>query len=140
MFYKLIYKLEYLYIADTIDKNNEFEIGISWLLNNSKTTGGFLAVNTIDEIYLYSKYPGMSALVTLDNYRHQSILNYVKLDLVTILKIPSNGFDKPLLAINPTEIYLDKLSTIPNISKILVLPWNKNEILEWIYSNSAMPI
>lgn len=129
-----------MYIGDTLDKSNDFEIGISWLLNNSKIIGGYLAVNTIDDIYLYSQYPGMSALVTLDNYRYQSTLNYVKIDLVTILKIPSNGFNRPLLAINPTEIYLEKLSTVPNISKILVVPWNKNEILEWIYSNDAIAI
>jgi len=135
-----MYKLEYLYVADTLDKDDDFGIGISWLLSNSKLTGGYLAINTIEDIHIYSKYPGMSALITLDNYRYKSTLNYVKIELITILRIPLNGFNRPLLAINPTEIYLEKLSAIPNISKILVVPWNKDEILEWIYSNNAISI
>ncbi len=130
--------MECLYVDEDYDGFTNFDKGISWLLKNSFNYGGFIAVMALEDINFYANYPGMSALLKLiGNPRHISIINSVKLELISTTKIPLNGLNRPLLAIHPTEIYLDILSSIPGISKILVIPWNKYEITNWIYYSQA---
>ncbi|MDN5868085.1 MAG: hypothetical protein L0H55_11910 [Candidatus Nitrosocosmicus sp.] len=116
--------MEYLYVDEKYDSFIDFNRGISWFLTNSRPCGGFIAALMLEDIKIYFTIPGMGALHALvDNFLYRSVLNSIQIDLITSIRVPINGNNRTL-AIYPTEIYLEKLSSIPNISKILVIPWN----------------
>lgn len=51
--------------------------------------------------------------------------------------IPKDGKDRPLAAIEPSKDFLEELDTIPNISKMLVIPFIVDEADDWASRNNA---
>jgi len=60
--------------------------------------------------------------------------------LVTERKFIYNGKNSPLLAFYPTRSFLDKLDSIPNVSAMLVVPWNMKEVEPWIRTWNALEL
>lgn len=123
---------------DRDGKITNFNNGITWLLDNSKRYGGWIATLTIRDMESIADYPGMEALAQLiKNNPHRARISGVDLELIIELRIPSNGKSRPLLAIHPTKKFLDKLHAIQNVPKMMVVPRDINEINEWKeYSNA----
>jgi hypothetical protein len=132
---------ECLYVdVDNNQSNENFNIGIRWLLDNAGgNEGGLIATLGLRNMEACSEYDGMRALKTLvKNVPHVAIINDRKLELITESNIPFNGKNRPLLVIHPMKKFLDKLYNVENIPKMLVIPWIMEEIQEWVqYSNAS---
>jgi len=57
--------------------------------------------------------------------------------LVIERKLIYNAKDAPIVAIYPTSKFLDQLDSIPNVSEMLVVPWNFEEVEPWIRAWNA---
>jgi hypothetical protein len=106
--------------------------GLQWLIENSRTTGGWLAVNQRENIGGIARHPGLGQLAMFhrrDVYRVMLANSIV--ELVTRTTIPRDGLDRPMLAIHPMASYLDALDQIPRVSKMMVIPWLAEEVDSW---------
>ena len=130
---------ECYYINSHGPDTQAFAKGIAWLISNSHASGGWFAHVGLRNLEACARYPGMGALLALvKNKPHKAIISGVELELVTEKQIPYNGQNRPLLAAHSPKDYLDRLSSIPNISKMLVIPWGRDEINDWIsYTNAV---
>jgi hypothetical protein len=117
-----------------------FHKGLHWLFENSKLTGGWVAVNNIRNLENISGFPGLDRLSILakDKYRNNATIDGVTIYVITKYSVPHNGINRALLAIHPTKDYLDKLDAIPNISKMMVIPFIAKEVDEWSKCNDAV--
>jgi len=129
---------ECYYVDEDSNDTKNFNKAITWLINNSRNNGGLIATLTIRNMETITTYPGMNALSKLlKTSSHKTVIYSVELELITELKIPYSGRNKSLLAVHPTKKFLDKLYTIKDIPKMMVVPWRIDEIDEWIiYSNA----
>ena len=118
------------------DKN-----GIFWLYDNAKVVnGGWLAVNGIEVLENLSRHQGLEALkeAIFKGKRGNEIMLFdVPLTIITKNTTPQDGNNKPLAAIEPSQDFLDKLDMIPNISKMLVVPFIVDEVDDWAIRNNA---
>lgn len=115
--------------------------GVFWLFANAKLAGGgWFAVNMIGNLENYSTYPGLNDLIKLKNKYNHAIINGVPVYLITKDEylFPTDGMNRPMLAVHPTRDLLDKLDNIPNISQMTVIPWLGKEIQDWIELHGAV--
>ena len=112
--------------------------GVFWLSQNSKPNGGWLAVDSRQVLRNLSRHSGLGPLRELLNIGKRKILiNGVSIEIVTKKTIPKNGKNRPLVAIEPNKDFLEELDTIPNISKMLVVPFIVDEADDWVSRNNA---
>lgn len=113
----------------------------SWLLDNSKQNGGWFAVNLVGNIRSVARHPGLEILSTFTrgNARRANIQG-ITVDLVTKFLVPRDGLERPILIIHPTSEYLDDLDSVPNFSKMMVVPFIAAEVDPWSKRNFARDI
>jgi hypothetical protein len=112
--------------------------GVFWPSENSRPGGGWLAVDVIEGLENVSEHEGLSLLKELLTTKdHIAKISGVVIKLVISENIPTDGEDKPLLAISPSKEFLDRLDTIPNITKMMVAPHGTDEVDEWAKRNNA---
>jgi hypothetical protein len=112
--------------------------GVFWLSENSRPSGGWLAVDAIKVLENISEHEGLSLLKeVLTNEDHIAKISGAVIKLVTSKTIPTDGEGKPLLAVSPSKRFLDRLDMIPNITKMMVSPHGADEVDEWAKRNNA---
>jgi len=113
--------------------------GVDWLFQNTteQDGGGWFAPISLRNLGNILEYPGLNEL-TLLSKNTSAVINGVRIYLITEHSIPADGKDMPLLVPHPTTEYLDKLDSIPNISKMMVIPWIDFEVDDWAKRNNAM--
>ena len=60
-----------------------------------------------------------------------------QISLVTMRKLIYDAKNSPLVAFFPSRKFLDELDSIPNISAMLVVPWNLPDLGQWIRTWNA---
>jgi hypothetical protein len=108
----------------------------SWLVQNAKPRG-FVAV------HVYANLDGVireaigDAVVKALRNQGRIVVQGSEIVLMTEHKLIYNGQNSPLVAFYPNAKFLDDLDSIPNISAMLVVPWNFSEVEPWIRARSA---
>lgn len=111
--------------------------GLVWLAENSvKTRRGFVAIpRKQDLVQGKGLYEVLGARISESLKRD----GYAQLDdaAAKLELVIENGYtlsceSSPILAIYPTRKFLNQIDSIPNTSAILVVPWSKMDIEEWI--------
>jgi len=110
--------------------------GLAWLHQNSKKKG-FLAV------MVYGNLEGIISDIlgeeTVKKFIKDGALriNGKEMVLVTMKKRIYSGDNEPILLVYPNEKFLDEIDSIHNVSAMLVVPWNFQEIELWIKTHNA---
>jgi len=123
---------EYFYVSEQI---HEFAIrkGISWLAREAKSSGaGWVAVMETGSIRVISKHRGLSILKLLAKPPFQAHLFGLNLKLITPQNLPANYENLHVLAIFPSDQFIEKLLNVAGATKILVIPWSRNDAEYWI--------
>ena len=111
--------------------------GLDWLLENArnvKTAGGagWAAVNRRESIGNIAKHPGLGRMAIFHKRSvTRTLIGDCIVELITKNEMPRDGLNRPLLAFYPTPEFLVALESIPNISKMLVIPWLAEEADGW---------
>lgn len=116
-----------------------FQQGLEWLIGSAANSGsGWVAVNQRESIGNIAKYPGFGrfAIFHKRGVTRTLISNYV-IDLVTKFSIPADGLNRPMLVFHPTIDYLSALEKVPNLDKILIIPFLAEEVDSWAKKNFA---
>ena len=113
-----------------------FNRGLEWLVQNPKTpsipASAWIAVNRRESIGNIAKHSGLGRLAIFHKRNvSRTLIHDCLIELVTGFEIPSDGFNRPLLAFHPTPDFLAALEGIPNIQKMLVIPWIAEEVDGW---------
>ncbi len=115
-----------------------FNKGLEWLVRYAGNSGGWVAVNGRENIGNIAKHPGLGRFAIFHKRNvTRTIIQDCLIELITKFSIPSDGEDRPLLAFQPSIDFLDTLESIPNIQKILVIPWIAEEVDTWAKKNFA---
>ena len=115
-----------------------FNRGLEWLVHYAKTSGGWVAVNRRENIGNIAKHAGLGRFAIFHKQNvNRVIIQDCLVELITRFSIPANGLDRPLLAFHPTIDFLITLESIPNIQKMLVIPWIAEEVDGWAKKNFA---
>lgn len=115
-----------------------FGKGLAWLLDNSRETGGWFVVNQRENIGGIARHPGLGQFALFHRRDvHRIMLGGCMIELVTKSAIPRDGLNRPMLIIHPTTGYLNLLDTVPNISKMMVVPLLSEEVDGWAKQNFA---
>jgi hypothetical protein len=119
-----------------------FQQGVEWLVDNATRKGGgnsgWVAVNQRESIRNIAKYPGFGRFAIF--YKRgvtRTILSDCLIDLVTKFSIPYDGLNRPMVVFHPTTDFLSALEQVPNIQKILVIPFLAEEVDNWAKKNFA---
>lgn len=122
---------------DVGESNTNFYRGILWIISEARHTGGIIAIERFSDIDKFMMYPKMEFFGQFKKAPHTSIINNVRIEIVSSSSHIYSAQHRPLLAIHPTKDFLDKIYSIKNISKLFVVPWDMKEIEEWVqYSNA----
>jgi hypothetical protein len=116
--------------------------GIEWLIQNAKSPAGagsaWIAVNRRESIGSIAKHSGLGRLAVFHRRSvTKTLLSDCLVELITSFEIPRDGLDRPLLAFHPTIDFLAILEGIPNVQKILVIPWIAEELDSWAKKHFA---
>ena len=115
-----------------------FNRGLEWLVQYAKTSGGWVAVNRRENVGNIAKHAGLGRFAIFHKRNvSRIIIQDCLVELITRFSIPANGLDRPLLAFHPTIDFLNILESIPNIQKMLVIPWIAEEVDGWAKKNFA---
>lgn len=115
-----------------------FGKGLDWLAQNAKAPGGWVAVNRRENIGNIARHPGLGRFAIFHRRNvTRAIMQDCLVELVTKFTIPADGLSRPLLVFHPTVEYLDALASIPNVQKMLVIPWIAEEVDTWAKKNFA---
>ena len=115
-----------------------FNTGLEWLVHYGRTSGGWVAVNRRENIGNIAKHPGLGRFVIFHKPNvTRTIIQDCLVELVTRFSIPNDGQGRPLLAFHPTVDFLHVLEGIPNIQKMLVIPYIAEEVDVWAKQNFA---
>ncbi len=117
-----------------------FHQGLEWLVDNarSKDGSGWIAVNQRENIGNIAKHPGFGRLAIFHKRGvTRTMLSDCFIELVTKFSIPNEGLNRPLLVFHPTTEFLSMIEQIPNIQKILVIPFLAGEVDNWAKRNFA---
>ena len=117
-----------------------FRQALEWLVDNAARTGGngWVAVNQRENIGNIAKYPGFGRFAIFHKRGvTRMMLSECLIDLVTKFSIPDDGLNRPLVVFHPTIDYLSMLEQVPNIQKMLVIPFLAAEVDNWAKKNFA---
>jgi hypothetical protein len=117
-----------------------FQQGLEWLIENASKNGssGWVAVNQRESIRNIAKYQGLGRFAIFQKRGVTRImLSDCIIELVTKSLIPRDGFYRPILIFHPTTDFLSELETVPNIQKMLVIPFLAEEVDNWAKKNFA---
>jgi hypothetical protein len=116
-----------------------FQQGLGWLVDNAMNSGsGWVAVNQRESIGNIAKYPGLGRFAIFHKRGvTRTLLSSCMIELVTKFSIPEDGLDRPMLVFHPTVDFLSALERIPNVQKILVIPFLAEEVDDWAKRNFA---
>ncbi len=115
-----------------------FNRGLEWLVQHAKVSGGWVAVNRREDIGNIAKHTGLGRFVVFHKPNvTRTIMQDCLVELVTRFSVPSDGIGRPLLVFHPTVDFLAILDSIPNIQKMLVIPWIAEEVDTWAKKNFA---
>lgn len=115
-----------------------FNRGLEWLVQHARASGGWVAVNRRENIGNIAKHPGLGRFVIFHKPNvTRTIMQDCLVELVTRFSVPSDGLGRPLLAFHPTVDFLNILEGVPNIQKMLVIPWIAEEVDVWAKKNFA---
>ena len=129
--------VEYYYVS-AHDHEVAARKGIAWLVREARaTTSGWVAVPHVSNMEAIGRYRGFTTLKQLAKPPYQGSVNGLFLSLITQEKLPYSYQDRPVLVIFPPTDYLDALHSIPDASKMLVVPWSRKEVQQWIDENDA---
>jgi hypothetical protein len=128
---------DYFYVSEQI---HELAVrkGISWLAREAKPCGGgWIAVMETGSIRFISRYRGLGLLKQLAKPPYKGDLYGLSLKLINPEKLPDNYENLVMLAIFPSDHFLDKLLNVPGASKILVVSWSRGDAERWIERSGA---
>lgn len=111
--------------------------GLFWLFENASEKGGWLSIMTLDALQSYIDHHKLEVLRALLKDGHIAVINGKEITLITKEWIPSDGCNKPMLAIHPKTDFLDKIDEIPNITKMAVVPFIASEVENWRKKHEA---
>lgn len=115
-----------------------FNRGLEWLVQHARASGGWVAVNRRENIGNIAKHPGLGRFVIFHKPNvTRTIMQDCLVELVTRFSVPSDGLGRPLLAFHPTVDFLNILEGVPNVQKMLVIPWIAEEVDVWAKKNFA---
>lgn len=117
-----------------------FHQGLLWLLDNATASrdSGWVAVNQRESIRNIAKYPGFGRFAIFHKRGvTRTMLSDRLIELVTKFSIPDDGLNRPMLVFHPTMDFLSMVERIPNIQKILVIPYLAAEVDNWAKKNFA---
>ena len=113
-----------------------FNKGLDWLIRNAKTAdangSAWIAVNRRQGIGNIAKYSGLGRLAIFHKRDvTRTLIDDCFIEIVTSSEILRDGLNRPLLAFQPTAEFLATLQAIPNVQKMLVVPWVAEEVDGW---------
>jgi hypothetical protein len=113
-----------------------FNRGLDWLLENAKTAAaagsGWIAVNRREGIGNIAKHAGLGRLAIFHKRGvNRTLIDNCIVELISQFEMPREGLNRPLLAFHPTVDFLAALEAIPNVQKMLVIPWVAEEVDGW---------
>lgn len=117
-----------------------FQQGLEWLVVNATRNGGngWVAVNQRESIGNIAKYPGFGRFAIFHKRGvTRTMISDCVIELVTKFSIPDDGLNRPMLIFHPTIDFLSALERVPNIQKILVIPFLAVEVDNWAKKNFA---
>jgi hypothetical protein len=116
-----------------------FQQGLEWLIDNARGGGsGWVVVNQRENIGNIAKYPGFGRFAIFHKRGvTRTMLSNCILELVTKFTIPDDGLDRPMLVFHPTTDYLSALERVPNVQKMLVIPFYAEEVDSWAKKSFA---
>jgi len=116
-----------------------FQQGLVWLVDNAAKNGsGWVAVNQRENIGNIAKYPGFGRFAIFHKRGvTRTLLSNCMIELVTKFSIPDDGLNRPMLVFHPTTDFLAALELVPNVQKILVIPFLAEEVDIWAKKNFA---
>ncbi|AFU60224.1 hypothetical protein Ngar_c33090 [Candidatus Nitrososphaera gargensis Ga9.2] len=117
-----------------------FQQGLAWLIDNAAKSGGsaWIAVNQRESIGNIAKYPGFGRFAIFHKRGvNRTLLADCMIELVTRFSVPEDGRGRPMLVFHPTGDFLSALERVPNIQKILVIPFLAQEVDNWAKRNFA---
>lgn len=129
---------EFYYV---VEKDHEFAArkGIGWITREARASGaGWIAVQHVSNIKAIVRYRGFTTLRPLTKPPYQATVNGLLLKLVTQQKLPDSYGEQPALVVFPSPDYLASLTSISNMSKMMVVPWSIKEIQPWINDYGAV--
>jgi hypothetical protein len=100
---------EYFYVSEQI---HEFAVrkGISWLAREAKSSrAGWVAVMESGSIRIFSRYRGLGILKLLAKPPFQADIFGLNLKLITPQNLPANYENLYVLAIFPSDQFIEKL-------------------------------
>lgn len=112
--------------------------GFKWLVHQSMiSNGGFIAVPGIRNLDgLISNVLNHNIIKNLKKYG-QTTINGITISLITERRMVRRVQHKPTFVLYADEQMLDKIDSIEDIKYILVLPWIRAEIENWIVTWNA---
>jgi hypothetical protein len=117
-----------------------FRQALEWLVDNASKSGGngWVAVNQRENIGNIAKYPGFGRFAIFHKRGViRMMLSDCLIELVTKFSIPDDGLGRPMVVFHPTIDYLSALEQVPNVQKILVIPFLAAEVDNWAKKNFA---
>lgn len=117
-----------------------FRQALEWLVDVAAGSGGngWVAVNQRENIGNIAKYPGFGRFAIFHKRGvTRMMLSDCLIELVTKFSIPDDGLSRPMVVFHPTIDYLSMLEQVPNIQKILVIPFLAAEVDNWAKKNFA---
>jgi hypothetical protein len=115
-----------------------FQQGLGWLVENATNGSAWVAVNQRESIGNIAKYPGFGRFAIFHKRGvNRILLSDCMIELVTRFSIPDDGMNRPMLVIHPTVDLLSALEQVPNIQKILVVPFLAEEVDNWAKKSFA---
>ena len=110
--------------------------GIAWLIqlaeSDTSKRSALLAVPTLLNLRGdISSIIGDKAVTRFNKGQTVILNNLVEVSLLTERK-NLYSWNGPILAIYPTKKLLDKIDSLPDVTDVLVIPWNIQEVQDWI--------
>ncbi|GEM_PF-1646479 len=114
--------------------SQRFSKGMDWLIKEAKAAQGtgWVAANNRETIGRIARHPGLGRFAIFYKPAVTKVLIAdCIIEIVTRSRIPSDGLGRPMLAVHPTPDFLNMLEAVPNIQKMLVIPWIAEEVDAW---------